>query len=135
MTYIPALLRRQVVENANDRCEYCRIPQDFSYMPHEIDHIVAEKHGGETVSENLCLSCWLCNRHKGSDLTSLHPETKQIIRLFHPRKDRWGSHFQLEDVSILSITDIGLVTVNLLQMNKQERHEERRILLRLGLFP
>lgn len=70
MTCIPAEIRRAVRERAKGCCEYCRIPEPYTFMTHEVDHIYAEKHGGETLEANLCLSCWICNRHKGTDLTS-----------------------------------------------------------------
>ena len=63
-TYIPIALRRQVYERAKGYCEYCLIPDIAAFAPHEIDHIIAEKHGGLTEAENLALSCTLCNKHK-----------------------------------------------------------------------
>jgi len=55
-TYIPAELRRAVIERANGSCEYCLMPLIDRFLPYEIDHIVSEKHGGTTESENLCLA-------------------------------------------------------------------------------
>ena len=66
-TYIPETLRRQVIERGQGRCEYCRVHQDDRLFAHEIDHIFAEKHGGQTEIENLGLACGECNRYKGSD--------------------------------------------------------------------
>ncbi|MGV2390826.1 MAG UNVERIFIED_CONTAM: HNH endonuclease [Microcystis novacekii LVE1205-3] len=66
-TYIPVELRRQVYERAKGCCEYCLIPDVATFAPHEIDHIIAEKHGGRTEAENLALSCTLCNKYKGSE--------------------------------------------------------------------
>ncbi|WP_217355187.1 HNH endonuclease [Aphanizomenon sp. UHCC 0183] len=57
-------LRQLVIERAQGRCEYCLIHQDFSIYTHEIDHIIAVKHGGQTLSENLALSCLPCNHSK-----------------------------------------------------------------------
>ncbi len=65
-TYIPVVLRKQVYERAKGRCEYCLMPDVATFASHEIDHIIAEKHGGRTEAENLALSCTLCNKHKGS---------------------------------------------------------------------
>lgn len=134
MTYISAELRRIIRNRANNRCEYCRIPDSHTFDEHEIDHIYAEKHGGETIESNLCLSCWICNRHKGSDLTSLDPQTRQITPLFHPRDDRWEDHFQLDGGFINPITPQGRVTVRLLQLNKRERVDERLLLIALGRY-
>jgi len=43
-TYIPEALRRAVIERAGGRCEYCGKPQ-VSFFPHEVDHVIAQKHG------------------------------------------------------------------------------------------
>jgi len=56
-THIPAELRRLVINRANGRCEYCLVPQDAIFAPHQPDHIIAEQHGGETEADNLALSC------------------------------------------------------------------------------
>lgn len=85
MTLIPDELRRLVYDRARGRCEYCLMPERYAVKHHEIDHIRATKHAGLTSAANLCLSCFQCNRHKGSDLTSIDPVTDQIVPLFHPR--------------------------------------------------
>jgi 5-methylcytosine-specific restriction endonuclease McrA len=97
MTYVPEHLRRFVADRAQQRCEYCRLHENDAYFTHEIDHIYAEKHGGTTTEDNLCLACAECNRYKGSDLSSIDPESGEIEPLFHPRRDRWQEHFQLRD--------------------------------------
>ena len=71
-SYIPTALRCVVCERANYCCEYCLIPEAFTFASHEIDHIIARKHGGKTTAENLALSCTICNQHKGSDLASFY---------------------------------------------------------------
>jgi 5-methylcytosine-specific restriction endonuclease McrA len=86
-TYIPVALRRQVEERAYSCCEYCLIPSFATFSAHEIDHIIAEKHGGRTEAENLALSCTLCNKYKGSDLASIDPDTEKIVPLYHPRQN------------------------------------------------
>ena len=131
-TYISADLRRRVRERARERCEYCLIPETATFAPHEFDHIVAEKHGGQTTEENLALACVLCNKHKGSDLTSIDPETGAIVPLFHPRRDRWSDHFQLVRGQVLPLTAVGRVTVRLLQLNHSDRTAERELLVAAG---
>jgi hypothetical protein len=59
LTYVPAELRRLVRDRANACCEFCLIPEAFSFAPHEIDHVTAEKHGGATNEANLALACLL----------------------------------------------------------------------------
>ncbi len=38
-------LRKLVIKRASGRCEYCLIHHNFSIYPHEVDHIIAIKHG------------------------------------------------------------------------------------------
>jgi 5-methylcytosine-specific restriction protein A len=45
-----------VWERVANRCEYCRFPNQFAWLPFQIDHIIAEKHSGLSVAENLALS-------------------------------------------------------------------------------
>jgi hypothetical protein len=133
--YVPVPLRRLVRARAGERCEYCLVPEQLTLAPHWVDHVVAEKHGGQTEEGNLALSCVLCNQHKGTDLTSIDPQTGQIAALFHPRRDRWFDHFRLTRAHIEPLTATGRVTVRLLQLNHPDRVEERELLLRLGLEP
>jgi 5-methylcytosine-specific restriction endonuclease McrA len=62
----------------------------------QIDHVRAEKHGGETIENKLALACTHCNRHKGPNIAGGEGETGQTIRLFNPRTDIWGEHFTWE---------------------------------------
>jgi hypothetical protein len=110
MTHIPEALRQLVVNRAQGCCEYCLLNQDDSFLAHEVDHIIAEKHRGTTTEDNLCLSCFDCNRHKGSDISSVDPDTDQLTPLFHPRRDRWNVHFRLEGARIVPLTPTGRVT-------------------------
>src|SRR5437763_6017649 len=112
--YIPVPLRNLVRARAHERCEYCLIPEQLTLAAHWIDHIVAEKHGGLTEEGNLANCCVLCNQHKGSDLTSIDPQTGLIVPLFHPRRERWLDHFRLAGAHIEPLTSTGRVTVRLL---------------------
>jgi hypothetical protein len=133
MTYIPAILRQQVEERAKACCEYCHLHEDHAYFTHEIDHIYAEKHGGDTIETNLCLACADCNRHKGSDLCSLDPQTGEIVALFHPRRDEWNEHFRLIDTGIIEpLTAAGRVTERVLRFNQVELVADRARLIALG---
>jgi hypothetical protein len=129
---IPVHLRRLVIERAHSKCEYCGMPESFALASHQIDHIIALKHGGQTNSENLALSCALCNKYKGSDIASIDPETGQIIPLYHPRKDKWSDHFYLDNANVVPETPAGRVTVHLLQINQPNRVSERLLLIQAG---
>jgi 5-methylcytosine-specific restriction endonuclease McrA len=133
-TYIPVALRRLVHDRAKGCCEYCLLPETAVFASHEVDHIVAEKHSGVTEANNLALSCTLCNKHKGSDLASINPETGEIIPLYHPRRDSWQEHFHLDGAKIRPLTPIGQVTVRLLQLNRRDRVQERQLLQEAGLL-
>ena len=131
-SYIPVTLRQLVYERADGICEYCQIPEIISFAKHQIDHIIAEKHEGGTVPGNLALACVLCNKHKGSDIASIDPETGKLVSLFNPRQDLWKQHFKREQNGIVkSLTDVGRTTVQLLQFNSTERISERVILSEL----
>jgi hypothetical protein len=136
MTYIPDSLRQQIRERAKGNCEYCLLNERYALKKHEVDHIHAEKHGGLTVSQNLCLSCYDCNRQKGSDLSSLDPETHEVTALFHPRRDNWKDHFQITTTGeIEGKTAQGRVTVKLLDFNNTERVAIRAALIELQRYP
>jgi len=135
MTYIPDSLRQQVITRANRRCEYCLIHRDDSLYVHEVDHIIAEKHRGETISDNLCLACLDCNRHKGSDFASFDPETEEVALLFNPRQQRWNDHFRLEEARIVPLSPEGRVTVFILKLNDGLRIRARRALIDAGRYP
>lgn len=129
ITHIPAALRRSVEQRADYRCEYCHLPANVAFFPHEIDYIVAEKHGGLTSEDNLVYTCWRCNRHKGSDLGSFDPATGDFCFLFHPRSQQWQQHFNIRDNVIIGITPEGRTTAQLLKLNIDERIAERTRLL------
>lgn len=134
-SYIPVALRREVNERANGCCEYCRMSESAGSVNFVIDHIIAEKHGGETTSSNLCLSCYRCNSYKGSDISSVDWSSGDVVPLFNPRQQEWEVHFEQDEAWIRPLTSIGRVTVSLLQLNSPERREERELLLALGEFP
>jgi hypothetical protein len=134
-TYVPAALRQAVIERAAGRCEYCLYPQEMSFLAFEMEHIVAEKHGGTTTPDNLALACPYCNRFKGTDLGSLDSESGQLILFFNPRTQRWNEHFRLNGAQIVPLTPEGRVTVAIFQFNHPDRLLERQRLLQAGKYP
>ena len=130
-TPISADLRRIVITRANHRCEYCAKPA-IGFFPHEVDHIIAEKHGGETTLDNLALACFECNRYKGSDIASIDPQTRKLTYFYNPRAERWEEHFRFENGIIVPLTAEGRVTVKLLRLNDATRIQER-LALKIGI--
>ena len=135
VTRVPAPLRDSVRSRAGGRCEYCLVQEDDLFEPHEADHIIAEQHGGETTADNLAFACWDCNRRKGPNLSSVDPESGEVVRLFHPRLQKWAEHFRLDGFRIIPLTPIGRATVALLRFNSPERLSVRAMLHQIGRYP
>ncbi|HEX9872242.1 MAG TPA: HNH endonuclease signature motif containing protein [Candidatus Tectomicrobia bacterium] len=100
-----------------------------------MDHVIAEKHGGQTTLDNLALFCTVCNRRQGSDIGSVDPETGNLVPLFHPRTQQWSDHCRLDGLHIVGLTDVGRTTMAFLQLNAFERLMERDALIRAGRYP
>lgn len=124
-----AATRILVRERANGCCEYCLLPQKYCDLTHHVEHIVSKQHGGTDVEENLALACHRCNLSKGPNLTGIDPASGELVRLFHPRQDRWEEHFLIEGVRIEGRTPVGRATVRVLAMNDARRLELRWELL------
>ena len=117
---------RLVRNRAGNRCEYCRLHQDAApFLRFHIEHIQARQHIQDDSSDNLALACPDCNRHKGPNLTTLDPNTREVVLLYHPRKDDWNEHFVLDGYYIRGTTQTGTATENLLKFNSDERVEMR----------
>jgi hypothetical protein len=129
-----AKTREEVRRQAGGKCEYCHLPERFSPLRFQVDHVVAKKHRGGEEIDNLAWSCADCNAHKGADLSSVNPETGRLERLFNPRTDHWAEHFSWEHGLLRAKTPVGRVTVALLQINRVERVALRLELIEGGLF-
>ena len=127
-------LERLVRQRADGRCEYCRLPQVWSRVPFEIDHITPRKHRGRTVQGNLALACYYCNVYKGPNLTGRDPDTGKITRLYHPRRHKWNYHFRFHGSTLISRTAIGRTTIDVLKINHPTIVALRGILMDAGVF-
>ncbi|MBM3970829.1 MAG: HNH endonuclease [Planctomycetes bacterium] len=128
-------LREQVRQRAKDCCEYCQMPQSCTRLPHEADHIRAQKHKSPTKLTNMCWACALCNGHKGSDASAYIPDTDELVRLFNPRVDEWHDHFEWDGPELHGKTGIAQATIELLKINSETRVSHRRMLIEVGEFP
>lgn len=97
-------LEELVRARAQNLCEYCRLHQTQHPWRFEIDHIIAEQHGGATNAQNLALCCPKCNRHKGLNLSGVDPLSSQIVPLFNPRQQRWLDHFRWNGAVLVGLT-------------------------------
>lgn len=128
-------LERLVWQRAHNACEYCRIAQRDDDLTFEIDHIIASTHGGRTVASNLALSCFWCNRYKGTNLAGIDPLTGRHTKLFHPRRHSWSRHFEWDGPRLIGRTAIGRATIRVLSSNHPLRVRLRSELIHEGRFP
>ena len=129
-----AALERLVRRRAGGRCEYCRLPQDGSRVPFEIDHIIARKHRGSTKAGNLAVTCVYCNAYKGSNLSGLDPASGKLTRLYHPRRHQWPYHFRYDGGTLIGRTAIGRTTIEVLRINLPNLVAIREMLIEDGRF-
>src|SRR5688572_7240020 len=116
MTVGDIALRRLVGFRAHGRCEYCRLPLEFDESPPCLDHIIALKHGGQTIEQNLAYACWHDNHFKGDNIAGLDPFDSQLTRLFNPRTDAWQEYFTFSEGVIIPLTPIGRTSLYVLNM-------------------
>lgn len=128
-------MEERVWQRAGHRCEYCQVAQEHDRLPFEIDHIIARKHRGPTRVSNLCLACFACNNHKGPNVAGVDDITKNIVKLFNPRRHKWHWHFRWDGPVLVGLTPIGRVTVTVLEINLPYRVAFRAGLIHEGLFP
>ena len=130
-----SVLEQFVRRRAGDACEYCRLPQRFSRLKFSVDHVIARQHRGPTIQSNLALACTFCNRHKGPNIAGIDPQTKQMVRLFDPRRDLWNEHFQWNGPVLIGETDIARATIAVLAINHSTQTAIRKALVDEGVFP
>jgi 5-methylcytosine-specific restriction endonuclease McrA len=124
---VDATLRSAVRQRAANRCEYChRRQEDSPLVPLQIEHVIPRKHGGNDDSENLALACIDCNLRKSSDLAGIDPQTNALTPIFHPRLEKWETHFAWDGFQIKGLTAVGRTTVRVPQLNAGARLKVRR---------
>ncbi len=119
---------------AKGRCEYCLTPESASRLKHVVDHIIARQHGGATEFGNLAFCCGRCNQFKGPNIAGLDPLSRDLVRLFNPRRDRWADHFQYMGAVLVGLTPMGRATAMVLAINVPLRIAARQALLDTGAF-
>jgi hypothetical protein len=111
------------------------MPQIYDELPFEIDHVVAEQHGGKTVASNLALACFADNHHKGPNLAGIDAKTRRRTWLFNPRRHKWPRHFRWDGPILTGRTAVGRATIAVLCMNLPHRVQHRAQLIAEGIFP
>lgn len=118
MNYIPAELRRLVIQRAAGRCEYCGLSQEGQEATFHIDHVIPVTVGGQTVAGNLASACVSCSLRKAARQTAIDPQSGKEVALYNPRRDTWREHFRWEDVYLVGLTATGRATIEALDMNR-----------------
>src|SRR5713101_1924357 len=88
--HIPAEMRRLVADRGQHCCAYCRTQARYSADSCTVDHIIPRSLAGSTTADNLALCCHGCNQHTSRRTVVTDPVTATLVRLFHPREQRWG---------------------------------------------
>lgn len=127
-------LRRRVRRRARYRCEYCQLPQSASDARLQIEHIIADQHKGGDELSNLALACIHCNLHKGPNIAGIDPVSRELTRLYDPRRDRWREHFAWQGAVLVGLTAVGRTTIQVLAMNDLDVVEARETLIAEGRF-
>jgi hypothetical protein len=124
----------QIWDRALNRCEYCLFPALHAWLPFQIDHIIAEKHGGVTHADNLALSCYYCNSFKGPNIAGIDPDgaPEIAVQLFHPRHQIWSEHFEWKGAALSGLSPAGRATISVLRINDSDAIEFRQLLLETG---
>ena len=126
-----------VAERAENRCEYCRAPEQVFNFSFAVEHILPRSSGGSSETDNIALACESCNLHQASTVEAWDEAEEQAVPLFHPRQDRWEAHFRYDSASahVIGLTATGRVTVIRLKINSDFQVRARQHWLRLNLYP
>lgn len=135
--YISKRLRLLVASRARRRCEYCRSPLAFATEAFSVEHIFPRIRGGETIPENLALSCSGCNGHKYDKVEGFDSVRQLSVPLFHPRHHIWRDHFVWDEhfERLIGLSATGRATIETLHLNREGVVNLRRVLFLLGLHP
>lgn len=115
---IPANVRREVVQRAGNRCEYCGLSQAGQEAVFHVDHIIPIAADGPTELENLALACVSCSLRKGARRTVVDPASGREVPLFDPRRDDWRTHFCWAGPRVVTLTATGRATAAALCFNR-----------------
>jgi hypothetical protein len=127
-------LRAFVRNRARGYCEYCRLHEDDAGgLPFQIEHIIAKQHGGRDDPDQLCYACPQCNWAKGPNVAGML--AGKLYPLFNPREQVWSRHFRWKDAVLVGKTKIGVVTVQVLNINDPARVILRENLIAEGRIP
>ena len=129
--------KRQIAARANFCCEYCQCMSKFVPVPFVIEHIIPKVKGGTDTLDNLAFACHHCNGSKHAKTKAVDPLTDRIVELFHPRLNKWSTHFQWNDdfTKVIGLTPKGRATIKTLKLNREHVINHRNVLFLYGVHP
>jgi HNH endonuclease len=130
-------LRQLVTERAYGCCEYCMSQEKYSSQSFSLEHILPKIFGGTDELVNLALACQGCNNFKFIKIKLFDKITNTEVSLFNPRQDNWQDHFQWNSnfTVIIGLTPSGRVTVEALQLNRENLINQRIVYRAFGIHP
>jgi hypothetical protein len=128
-------IERTARERAAGRCEYCRMHQSLQGATFHLEHIVPLSKGGRTELSNLAIACPGCNLAKSDRISARDPVTGKSSPLYHPRDDRWASHFRFNSTELVGLTVVGRTTIAAFGLNHPRRRRIREAEQMFGQFP
>ena len=118
----------------SDICAYCRTPIRFDGYGEHIEHIVpkSKKFRWMFHPENLCLSCFGCNKKKKDENTlvnpfsgygnkySSFPNNSLDYKIVHPHYDSYSNHIKEEKLICIPKNGSlkGLETIRICKLNR-----------------
>ncbi|HRI61911.1 MAG TPA: HNH endonuclease signature motif containing protein [Saprospiraceae bacterium] len=129
--------KKFVRKRAENRCEYCLSPFDFSPAPFSIEHIIPTTKDGSEDDDNLAFACQGCNGRKYNHTEAKDPFSGKYFPLYHPRKDNWSEHFAWNDATshLIALSPTGRATIERLKLNRREVVNLRKLLILIGEHP
>ena len=127
-------LRDDMYEKQNRKCAYCRLHTAKACWPSHREHIVYKDSHPQWMflPENLCVSCYWCNKWKGTTevlenpQTEMYPELGEGFKIIHPFYDTYSEHIELVgDVLYRGKTDKGRFTIDTCHLYRIDLAEER----------
>lgn len=129
-------VRVAVAGRAGGRCEYCLLRTGGQF---QVDHIIPPKlwtryetgtlaavppqagRRGPQHLDNFAWSCPFCNQAKVQAV--LRRVRGRLAQIFDPRHHRWADHLAFVEgyVYLLGISDIGVATIDALDLNDRRR--------------
>jgi 5-methylcytosine-specific restriction endonuclease McrA len=108
-----------------------------------VDHVTPKSLEGSDEIDNLALACRRCNERRYNFVAGIDPETREIVPIFNPRRQKWEEHFVwTEDGTVIQgITPTGRATCTRLDLNDSRYQTDdsirgtRQFWIRTGLHP